>query len=1214
MRRWIAVGLLLLGTSATRGAGFRAVPPEVTGIRFTNHLSEARGLADTIVNNGSGVACGDIDGDGRTDLFFCALEGGAALYRNLGDWRFTNVTVAAGLTVTHPSSTGAVLADVDGDDDLDLLVGGIGTGVRWYANDGRGRFQETPDAGLVRRYAAMSMALADADGDGDLDLYVANYRTTTIMDRPGVRFAVRRIQGRLTVTRVDGVPAEGPEWEGRFYEGPGGALREAGEPDVFYRNEGGGRFREVSWTDGTFLDEDGKPLTDPPRDWGLSVVFRDFDGDGDPDLYVCNDSDSPDRMWINDGQGRFRLAPRWALRHTSLSSMGIDVADVNRDGLDDFLVLDMLARRPEKRLTQLEKSRPVPLASGDLDARPQVPRNTLQIRRPDGAYAELAFLAGLSAADWAWSPIFLDVDLDGYEDLLVANGFHREVEDIDVAERQRAAKAAGRVGAREELAMRAWFPKWETPNAAFRNRGDLTFEDVSAAWGFDAVGVSQGMALADLDGDGDLDVVMNNLNAGPGLFRNEAEAPRVAVRLRGQGANTRGIGARLRLFGEAMPEQRQEMMAGGRYLSGDEALRVFAAGSATQPLRLEVLWRSGRRSVVPGVTNGPPILVVEPTAASEPEPEVPRPVVAGFGFEDRSALLAHRHEDRVSGEASRQPLLSRRIAQMGPGLAWCDLDGNGLEDMLVGASGGDAIAVRLNLGPEGFRTVELPPLSAPPSGDVAGLLAWPTEPGRATLLWGIDAGVSTEPVPAVMRRELFFGQAEDSVAAAGNGSGVGPLAAADVDGDGDLDLFVGGRVVADRYPLAASSQLLRFSGGRWSPDAVAAGVLREIGLVRGAVWTDLDSDGFPELVLACEWGPVKILRNREGRLEPWDPEVALSGDARIRRLSDLTGWWTGIGAGDFDGDGHLDLVAGNWGLNTRYQEFLRDEIRVRYGDLDGNGTWEVIESGWDPVRRLEFPWIDGRAFRAAVPSMAGRFATHREYAAAGVPALLGDAAGRVRELRVRVLDSMVFLRRGDRFEARPLPAEAQWAPVFGVCVGDANGDGQDDLFLAQNFFGNLGDEGRLDAGEGLWLAGDGRGGWRPVAGGDSGVRVFGDQRGAALADFDGDGRVDLAVAQNGAETRLFRNHSGRPGLRVRLSGPAGNPAGFGAVVRVGHGERWGPARELHAGAGYWSQDSPVLVMAGPEGEARVQVRWPGGRTTIVTVPAGVREVTVRWDG
>ena len=350
--------------------GLTLLSPGTTGVTFTNVLAEARHLTNQILLNGSGVAAGDVDGDGRCDLYFCALDGPNALYLNLGNWHFENITAQAGVACDGVDAAGAVLGDVDGDGDLDLVVGSVFHGVFIFINDGKGRFQRLP-VPLCPNKGTMSLALGDIDGDGDLDLYVANYRAVTLRDQPNTKFTFRVVDGKPVVTAVDGRPTTAPDLANRFTykitlrDGAGTfAHEENGEPDVLYRNDGSGRFAPISFTDGSFLDEDGRPLDKPPYDWGLSVMFRDLNGDLAPDLYVCNDFQSPDRIWLNDGHGRFRALARLAIRQTSLSAMALDVADINRDGYDDIFVSDMLSPDPERRLTQRTNIRPEMLPIG----------------------------------------------------------------------------------------------------------------------------------------------------------------------------------------------------------------------------------------------------------------------------------------------------------------------------------------------------------------------------------------------------------------------------------------------------------------------------------------------------------------------------------------------------------------------------------------------------------------------------------------------------------------------------------------------------------------------------------------------------------------------------------------------------------------------------------------------------------------------------------
>jgi hypothetical protein len=427
------------------------------------------------------------------------------------------------------------------------------------------------------------------------------------------------------------------------------------------------------------------------------------------------------------------------------------------------------------------------------------------------------------------------------------------------------------------------------------------------------------------------------------------------------------------------------------------------------------------------------------------------------------------------------------------------------------------------------------------------------------------------------------------------------MALGDLDLDGDLDLFVGGRVVPGRYPEPATSRIFRWEGGRFQLDPDNTAVLQGAGLVSGAVWSDLDGDGWPELILACEWGPVRVFQNRSGRLVETTAQLG---------LADFTGWWNSITTGDLDGDGRPDLVAGNWGWNGEETASRERPLPIFFGDFLDRGMVNLVESEWDPVSK---DWAARRSLDALageLPMLLEQFHSHLEFSQATLKTWMAPFQSRVRQLSVATLASTVFLNRGDHFEPMPMPREAQWAPVFGVVVADFDGDGHEDVFLAQNFFATRPGTPRLDAGRGLLLRGEGNGKLHPVGAAESGLEIYGEQRGAAAADFDGDGRTDLVVTQNGAATRLWRNASARAGLRVRLMGPPENPHGVGTSLRLKFGARLGPAREIHAGSGYWSQDGAVAVLATPEAPTGLMVHWPGGETVTVPVVPSAREMAV----
>jgi hypothetical protein len=489
------------------------------------------------------------------------------------------------------------------------------------------------------------------------------------------------------------------------------------------------------------------------------------------------------------------------------------------------------------------------------------------------------------------------------------------------------------------------------PNQAFRNRGDLTFEPAGAVWGFNAVGISHGMALADLDSDGDLDLVVNNLNAAADVYRNDTSAPRVAVRLKGKVPNTRGIGAKLKLEGGPII-QTQEMISGGRYASSDDAERIFAAGSATG-LVLTVTWRSGAVSVVSNISPNTICEVDEPVSVQTPNSKLQGQERQPL-FRDVSAALAYLHHDEAFDDFARQPLLSKRISQSGPGISWADIDGDKHDDLIVGSGRGGDLAFMRNVGDGKFRRARPPQLLTNAREDQTTILAWSAVSGSTTLLVGQSSyETSATNNPAALQFETWAGGIDAKEGLPGQRSSTGPMSLADVDGDGDLDLFIGGQVNPGRYPEPATSRLYRNDGGSF----VLAQEFTGVGLVNGAMFSDLNGDGFPELVLACDWGPLKFFRNDHGKFDSWNPAVR-SLHSQPSTLNDLRGWWNGVAAGDFDGDGQMDIVASNWGRNSPYQSFLGSELRIYFGDFAGTGGIEGVEAYVE----------NGRVVRGVIPT------------------------------------------------------------------------------------------------------------------------------------------------------------------------------------------------------------------------------------------------------
>ena len=1193
--------------------GFTRMDGRKTGVRFQNEASETILAGNRMLGQGGGVSMGDVDGDGRPDLFLARTEGCSALYRNTGNWTFTDITTSAHVGACDRHASGSAMADVDGDGDLDLVLLATTGPNAIFLNDGAAHFTEHRDLGLdsIGR-GATTVTMADVRGDGRLSLFIANYKPYNVDDTmPPQQHAFNQMVRQTGPNQFEILPEHRKDYRLVMRPDMGGMrMTQRAEADEFYDNDGRGHFTRVPMASARFRDAAGRPVAEDFESFGLTAKFTDLNGDGAPDLYIANDFEDTDQLWYNDGAGNFRLANWMAQRQMSNASMGVDVADVNGDGWPDLFTTDMLSNDARRLKTQMPTHTALPKKVGEDSLTLQFQRNALFLNRGDGTFAEVSNAAGTSASGWSWGSVFMDVDLDGWQDILIANGHLWDVMDADVQE-----------GLQNRLTDVPWqrqkwqFPMLKLKNVAFRNRGNLTFEDASAAWRFGVdEDISHGIATADLDGDGDLDVVVNRLGAPALLLRNDATAPRLAVRLVGDAPNTRAVGARVTVYQGAIPVQTHEVTVGGLYLSHSDYAMQFAMDKSDSA-RVVITWRDGRRTELPRLRSNR-IYEISQTSA---KPSTRPAMRASEGlanalatpdstslFVDATAQLAgHRHTEDLFDDWDRQFLLPNALSQLGPGVSWYDIDRDGAEDLIIGTGKGGRVAV--------FRSVRGALVPQPATGplanaDLTSVLGM-TENGRTRLLAGVATWqfrVEKDMVaqPAAIAVSATRGAlAPSAVPIVGSHeSSTGPIALGDYDGDGSLDLFVGSRAMPMRYPLPASSGLFRNVNGAFVIDTANLAVLHDIGMVTSAMFADMNGDGHADLVLTRDWGAIVLLLN-DGR-----GRFRMASDAW--RLSPWTSEWNGIAAGDLNGDGRLDLVATSWGRNTGTAADSARPLTLTYGAFGAGGEVEMLMGRADARVKGIVPSNGFARVRMAINGAVSRVSTFSAYADASVETVLGPFMATAQQLQARTLDHMVFINRGDHFDAIPLPAEAQWAPAFASAIADFDGDGAEDVFLSQNFFPSVVGSPRYDQGRGLLLRGDGTGALQPVSGQRAGIAVYGDQRGAAYADFNGDGRLDLAVSQNGGLTRLFVNRGAKPGLRVRVQGPATNPDGVGVQLRVVYGTTMGPVREVQSAAGYWSQNGAVQVLGLTATPTAVWVRWPGGTTQQVPVPAGARTVTV----
>jgi hypothetical protein len=726
--------------------GFHRLSANDTGLVPRGKYRPIKGEAIRDTGN-SGLAAGDINGDGLPDLYVCGMEQPNALYLNKGNWQFENITEAAGVACRGWRLSGALMADVDCDGDLDLIL----TSVRdtrnfLYLNDGTGKFTESLNIAWAYNHRGGSVGTSMADVDGDLDLYVTGFlkNFTAKAIGPG---EMKRIEALgLTAQRAGKeMPAEWLElFSYRKVQGPnsGKLVMEAHHlPDQLYINHGGGRFIPVTDAEGRFRDHNGR-IIPMPKDPSHEAAFRDVDGDGDPDLYVCSDFDWADRFWINDGKGNFTLANPIALRRTSQFSMRIDFTDINRDGHLDFITVDMLSRSHQRRKTQMGFMSSTDISVGLIVNRPQIMQNTLQLNRGDGTWTEIAQFAGVKATEWSWGVAFTDVDLDGYEDLIVSTGMIRDYMDADTLSDIQETGQDKTIKAMK--LSNALYPKLPTQNMAYRNRSDLTFEFKSDDWGFDTKGVSGGLAQADFDGDGDLDLIFNNIEPLE-IYRNETTAPRVAVRLIGSGKNTQAIGAKVRLIGGpggvGSKPMEQEIHSGGGYASGSDPLLVFGTGSATTGLKLEIIWRSRSQLNRRVIENVQPNHLYTVTQGND-EPYVPRARELWFADDIEKldiklpqGVARVGHGETPFDDFAYQSLLPNRLSQLGSGVAWTDLNNDGFEDLVIGAGAGRSLLVYYGEAGGKFKFAEGPCANL----DLTGVLGWTPKPGATpTLLTGFS--------------------------------------------------------------------------------------------------------------------------------------------------------------------------------------------------------------------------------------------------------------------------------------------------------------------------------------------------------------------------------------------------------------------------------------------------------------------------------------------